>query len=77
MREPLAYQIVTTQNYKKPIDAAKVIDRMALKGIFVNVEVLESLHRTFLTDLQQQMEQWSPENESPGLSSVILSLVRS
>lgn len=48
---------------------------MSLKGIFVNVEVLESLHRTFLSDLQQQMEQWSPEVESPGLSSVILSLV--
>lgn len=87
MRRRAAEEILTTEvayveqlsmlinAYKKPIDAAKVIDRMSLKGIFVNVEVLESLHRTFLSDLQQQMEQWSPENESPGLSSVILSLV--
>lgn len=64
------------QVFKKPIEASKLLDRNDIKSIFLNVEVLAALHQTFLSDLQKQVEQWTPEDESHGLSSVILSLVQ-
>jgi len=87
MRRRAAEEILSTEvayveqlsmlinSFKKPIEAARVIDRATLKSIFLNVEVLESLHQTFLADLQQKMDEWSPESKSHGLSSVLLSLV--